>query len=921
MLKYWPKATIIQFRAITRLIFNRKKVYKPPLAKPIIAGKNTDKRSNKNLHIINRAFMKILKIRTMRGPNYWSAKHHQLIVLNLQLPDPDPLFIEKIIEFGKKMVLLKNFFQHLDDSKTICQMTAQLAIELQVLAGMNCRYYQTHVTNQHQTCNVIFEYTIENAGVYAAEAAVRMINSIAEGKEYDIELDIKRLKRINRNESLGPSTRAIVNEALSRNIPVSRVDDSSLMLLGQGCNQRIIRAAVASTTSSIAADLVGDKESTKKILDAAYIPTPRGSLVANLNELKEAVESLGFPLVIKPLNGNHGRGITTMIESLQEAEEAFHLAQKISKSVIVERHIQGHDFRFLVINFKLIAVAQRTPAKVIGNGFSTIKELIDEVNQDPRRGDGHENVLTAITIDHNTLILLSARDLTPESVIPAEEILYLKDTANISTGGTADDVTDEVHPKNVFLAERVARLMNLDICGIDVMVEDIAKPITEQSGAVLEVNAAPGLRMHLAPASGLPINVAAPIVAMLYPKNAISRIPVVAITGTNGKTTTVRLIAHLAKQAGHQVGFTTTDGISISDQIIATGDCSGPGSAAVVLKDPLVNFAVLECARGGILRAGLGFDQCDISIVTNISEDHLGMEDIETVNDLARVKEVVPLSTAANGYAILNADDELVYQMKNDLICQVALFALSAGNPNIKQHLLEGKIAAFIEENYFTICKGAWKYRVAKVDEVPLTMGGKSEVMMKNILPAILAAFISNFEVKVIHAALKSFKPSPENTPGRMNLFEFTNCKVTLDYAHNEGGYQELKKYAAQVVAPVKVGIIAVAGDRRDQDIRNIGSLAAEIFDQIIIRHNKNSRGRSNEDNTALLMDGVRKVKPEMPVSVISDEKEAVQYAIEHSSPDTWIFMNLDKVKETLDFVAALWEKDKLQHKEKSIVQ
>lgn len=499
--------------------------------------------------------------------------------------------------------------------------------------------------------------------------------------------------------------------------------------------------------------------------------------------------------------------------------------------------------------------------------------------------------------------MLAEKNLTLDSVLPFDEIVFLKDTANLSTGGTARDTTDNVHPYNVFLAERIARLMNLDICGIDIVTEDVTKPITKETGAVIEVNAGPGFRMHLSPVKGIPRNVGDPVIKMLYPNGAPSRIPLVAVTGTNGKTTTTRLIAHMAKTAGHTVGYTTTDGIYIQDQAIHYGDCSGPASAEAVLRDPIVDFAVLECARGGILRSGLGFDKCNISIITNITEDHLGLDDINTLEDLAKVKSVVARSTFDDGYAILNADDDMVYAIKDELDCNIALFSTHENNERVISHCEEGGWAAIIEKGHFTICQGEWRVRVAKVNEVPLTFDGRAICMIKNILPSILAASLSVFDTKTVRKALQSFIPGPDLTPGRMNIFKFRNFEVLIDYVHNTDGFNQLKEFMKQVRAKVKVGIIGCAGDRRDDDIKNMGRCAAEMFDEIIIRHDKDGRGRTNEELTKLITDGIQSAKPDAAITVISDEIEALEYAMEHARKGTFIAVSSDQVQKSIEFI------------------
>jgi cyanophycin synthetase len=851
--------------------------------------------------------MKILQIKTMRGPNYWSAKHHKLIVLKVSAGTSAALFSQQKGQLstgveGSSPLLISN----VANSGSIYELVGKIALELQCMADMPNTYLDTQHSEDAKNGCIIFSYSVESAGVYAAKAAVSIVNAMARGADIDIEADISQLNRISRHESLGPTTQAMVDAALLKDIPFTRLDNTSLVMLGHGCNQRMIRAAVASSTSAIAVELAQDKNTTKNILQKGRIPVPEGAVVRNIEDLHSAINQFGFPLVVKPLDGNHGRGITTNIRFIEEAIKAFKLAQKVSAAVIVERYITGADYRFLVINFKLVAVAKRTPACITGDGVSTIQQLIDETNKDPRRGVGHEKVLTAITIDAGTLAILTDAGLKPSSVLPAGKLLLLKDTANLSSGGTADDVTDHVHSHNRFMAERIARLMDLDICGIDIITDDVTVPISNSNGAVLEVNAGPGLRMHLAPSSGMPRNVAAPIVDMLYPDSRPGRIPLVAITGTNGKTTTVRLVAHLTRKAGYSTGFTTTDGIYINNQLIEHGDCSGPQSAAVILRDPLVNFAVLECARGGILRSGLGFDKCDVSILTNISADHLGLEGIDTIEQLAKVKSVVPKSTSTNGYSILNADDDLVYQIKDTLQCNIALFSMDYYNPRIQSHINEGKLAALLEDGHFVVYKEKQRHIIANVNDVPLTFNGTAESMIKNILPAILTAVIYDMPAEAIKEALIEFIPSAENIPGRMNLFEFPNCKLMLDYAHNEGGYRELKAYADKVEASAKIGVIAATGDRREQDIIKLGELAAEIFDKIIIRHDKNGRGRSNEELTNLLLKGIERAKPNMPLNIISDEKEAIKYAVTHADKDAWVFANCDDVKETVAFMADL---------------
>jgi cyanophycin synthetase len=679
--------------------------------------------------------MKVLEIRAMRGPNYWSIRRHKLIVMRLDLEELEEKptnhidgFLERLEKMFPSMYSHRcseskpgGFFHRVKEGTWMGHVIEHIALEIQTLAGMDVGFGRTRGTGEHGIYNVVFAYMEEKVGIYAAKSAVRIAQALVDNVDYDLSADIQTMREIREDERLGPSTGSIVEEAESRKIPWIRLNRNSLVQLGYGINQKRIQATVASTTSNIAVEIACDKEDTKNILDAAAVPVPKGYIIYDEEDLQDAVKRIGYPIVIKPINGNHGRGATTNIQNWEDALIAMAAAKKISRGVICEKFITGHDFRLLVINYKLVAAALRTPASIVGDGKSTIKQLIDKVNSDPRRGYGHEKVLTAIKIDEMTENILRDKSLTLDSVITKNEVLHLKTTANLSTGGTSADITDMVHPYNIFMAERIARIIGLDICGIDIMASDLITPISENGGAVLEVNAAPGFRMHIAPTEGLPRNVAEPVIDMLFPPGSNSRIPIIAVTGTNGKTTTTRLTAHIVKTMGHKVGFTTTDGVYIQNRMIMSGDCTGPVSAEFVLKDPTVDFAVLECARGGILRAGLGFSHCDIAIVTNVAADHLGLKDINTVEDMARVKAVVPESVSPNGYAILNADDDLVYAMRDALKCKIALYSLDENNPRIKNHCNNGGLAAIVENGYATISKGNWKIRVDKFLNIPIT--------------------------------------------------------------------------------------------------------------------------------------------------------------------------------------------------------
>lgn len=868
--------------------------------------------------------MRIREINAMRGPNYWSIRRHKLIVMVLDLEELEdrptnviPGFLDRLKKMFPSMYGHRcsvgeegGFFQRVEEGTWMGHVIEHIALEIQTLAGMDTGFGRTRGYGEPGVYHVVFAYVEEKVGRYAAEASVRIAQALVDDKPYDLAPDIQTMREIREAERLGPSTGGIIDEAVSRGIPWIRLNKYSLCQLGYGINQKRIQATVTSQTSSIGVDLASDKEDTKFLLEQAEIPVPKGEIVRSEAGLEDAVKKLGYPIVIKPISGNHGRGITTNIQTWEDAVVALQAAKEVSRSVIVERFITGEDFRLLVINYKLVAAAKRTPAGVTGDGKSTLQQLIDAVNADPRRGYGHEKVLTQITIDELTKSIIKQAGLTLDSVLPAGQWMKLKDTANLSTGGTSTDVTDIVHPYNVFMAERIARIIGLDICGIDIMTSDISTPLPETRGAVLEVNAGPGFRMHLAPAEGLPRNVAAHVIDMLYPPGTESLIPIVAVTGTNGKTTTTRLIAHIFRMKGKKVGYTTTDGVYIQNRLLMQGDCTGPASAEFVLKDPTVDFAVLETARGGLLRAGLGFHQCDVAVVTNVAPDHLGLKGIHTIDQLARVKAVVPETVRPGGYAILNADDELVYGMRKNVVSNVALFSMDENNQHIKALAKVGGLSAIYENGYITICRGDWKMRVTKAVNVPLTYGGRAAFMIQNVLPAALTAYVQGLGIEDIKVALESFIPSPGQTPGRLNMFEFQRFRVMLDYAHNPAGLKALKNMLENMEGSPKVGIIAGIGDRRNEDNIGIGQVAAEMFDEIIIRQDKHLRGRTEKEIIDLLHEGIKKVNPNKKVTIIPREKEAIEYAITNAKDGSFIIICSDVIPDALAQVSQFKEEE-----------
>jgi cyanophycin synthetase len=870
--------------------------------------------------------MKIVEIKTLRGPNYWSNFRKKLIVMKLDLEELEEQPTNKIIGFSERIEKMfpsmfshrcskdyqGGFFERVKEGTWMGHVIEHIALEIQTLAGMDCGYGRTRSTAKPGVYNVVFSYMEEKVGLYAAKASVRIAEALISAAEYDLDADIKNMREIRESERFGPSTGSIVDEAVARDIPYIRLNDESLVQLGYGKNQVRFRATMTDKTSSIAVDLASNKEETKRMLSDAAIPVAKGLCIVSEDEVKEAIEYIGFPLVFKPLDGNHGKGASINVKTEEEAIAAFEHAKKYSRRIIVEKFITGYDFRVLVINNKFIAAALREPAHVVGDGISTIDQLIKIENKDPRRGYGHENVLTEISIDRETHEQLAKKNLTLETILPKGEKCYLKGTANLSTGGTSTDVTDIVHPHNIFICERISRIIGLDICGIDIMAQNLSEPLELSGGVILEVNAAPGFRMHLAPANGLPRNVAAPVIDMLYPPGKTCRIPIIAITGTNGKTTTTRLISHIVKNNGYRVGYTTSDGIYVQNSMLTKGDTTGPVSAEFILKDPTVEFAVLETARGGILRAGLGFGRCDVAVITNIQEDHMGLSDIHTLEEMAKVKGVVARAVKPDGYTVLNADNPHCVSIASTVNCKVAYFSLNENNPVIIEHCRRGGIAAIYENGFITIKKGDWKFRVEKASLIPLTFGGKVTFMIYNVLAATLASYVYGFTIEDIKMNLETFIPSAAQTPGRMNIFEFKEYKVLIDFAHNADGFKGIKEFLTTIDSPNKIGIITGTGDRRDDDIRDMGRLSAQMFDHIIIRQDKYLRGRQADEIVNLLVEGINEVNPNQSYEYIPKEVEALKHALSLVKPGTFITALSDVIDNAIELVQAHLDKERL---------
>ncbi len=788
------------------------------------------------------------------------------------------------------------FLMRVREGTMMGHIVEHVALELQELAGMHVGFGRTRETATPGVYQVVIEYLNEEAGRYAGRAAVRLCQSIVDRGRYpkpELEQDIQDLKDFWRDSSLGPSTEAIVKEAEKRGIPWMQLGARFLIQLGYGVNQKRMQATMTDKTGILGVELACDKEATKRILAAAGVPVPRGTVINFLDDLQEAIEYVGgYPIVIKPLDGNHGRGITIDIRTWEEAEAGYEAARQVSRSIIVERYYVGRDHRVLVVDGKVVAVAERVPAHVIGNGRSSIAELIEETNLDPNRGDGHDNILTKIELDRTSYQLLERQGYTLNSVLPKETICYLRATANLSTGGIAVDRTDEIHPENLWLAQRVVKIIGLDIAGLDIVTTDISRPLRDVDGVIVEVNAAPGFRMHVAPSQGIPRNVAGAVMDMLFPSEQASTIPILSVTGTNGKTTTTRLLAHIYKETGKVVGYTTTDGTYIGEYLVEAGDNTGPQSAQLILQDPTVEVAVLETARGGILRSGLGFEATNVGVVLNVAADHLGIGDIDTIEQLANLKSVVAEAVLPDGYAVLNADDRRVAAMAEKTKANVAYFTMNPDSELVRKHIQKGGVAAVYENGYLSIVKGDWTHRIEKAEQIPLTMGGRAPFMIANALAASLAAFVQNVTIEQIRAGLKTFRASVSQTPGRMNLFNLGKYHALIDYAHNPASYEALGAFVRNWTTGQRIGVVGGPGDRRDEDFVTLGKLAAEIFDYIIVKEDDDTRGRPRGSAADLITRGITQIKPNASFESILDETQAINKGLD-MAPDNGLVVIL----------------------------
>lgn len=777
-------------------------------------------------------------------------------------------------------------------------------LNLQAQAGCPVSFSCTAPTTEAGLYQVVVEYSEEAVGRRALALAETLCRAALEDTPFDLDAALAELRALDEDERLGPSTASIVRAAQARDIPWRRLTRGSLVQFGWGAKQRRIQAAEVDATSAVAEAIAQDKDLTKKLLHAAGVPVPVGKVVDDVEAGWQAAQEIGLPVVTKPYDGNQGKGVTVNIVNRTQFEGAFAAAQAISEHVLVERFITGYDYRLLVVGDQMIAAARREPPHVIGDGRHTVRELVDIVNSDPRRGEGHATSLTKIRLDDIALRRLEAQGYTAESVLPKGVRVVLRTNANLSTGGTATDVTDDVHPEVAARAVAAARMIGIDIAGVDVICEDVGLPLEEQNGGIVEINAAPGLRMHLDPSYGKPRDVGKAVIEMMFPPGEDGRIPVVAVSGTNGKTTTVRLTAHLIGQTGKRIGMTLTDGVFVNGHCIDRGDCSGPKSARNVLMHPEVDAAVFEVARGGILREGLGFDRCDVAVVTNLGlGDHLGLNYITTIEELAVVKRVIVHNVRPNGMAVLNAADPHVAKMASSCPGKVTFFAIDPQHPVMMTHRAQGKRTIFREGNAIVCAEGSFVARL-ELSGIPLTRQGLIGFQVENAMAAVGAAWALGIDWDTLRRGLATFINDASTAPGRFNVFDYRGAKLIADYGHNPDALRALVQALEAWPAQRRWIVISAAGDRRDADIILQGQIVGTAFDGAILYEDACQRGRADGEVLALLRQGLENAPRTKEIEEIRGEFLAIDTALAKLQPGDVCLILIDQVEEALAHIA-----------------
>lgn len=860
--------------------------------------------------------MRILSIKAIKGPNVWA--YRPVMVMKLDLEDladrasnEVPGFIERLLalvpgvaEHGCDTGEPGRFGQRLHRGTYFAHITEHVTIELLNLAGIVVSFGKARYAGSPGVYNVVVRCKAEEATRYLLRTAVELIDAIVAGREFDLAPHLAEAQRIVGETELGPSTRAIVEAAERRGIPWRRLNGDSLVQFGYGIYRKHLQAAMSSHSSAIAVEVVGDKELTKKVLQDALIPLPQSHRVTSADEAVEAWRDLGVPVVTKPVDGNQGRGVSLNLHTEEQVRAGYEVASgETQEGVLVEEYLHGKDYRILVVDGRLVAASEREPAQVCGDGQHCVHELVELTNRDPRRGDGHEKELSKLRLDPIALATLAKQDCTPDTILPAGQAVRLRDNANLSTGGTARDVTDLVHPSTAALCERAARIVGLDICGIDLVAPDIRQPLARGVGGIVELNAAPGLRMHLHPSEGNRREVGDAIINMLYPPGMPFRVPIFAITGSNGKTTVTRMIGHILSAGGYTVGMTTTDAVYIGGKQVVTGDMTGPVSARAVLADPAVEIAVLETARGGIVRSGLGWDWADVGIITNIQADHIGQDGIEDIDDLIWIKSLVAERVREGGTIILNAEDPHVARLAESERIQriprrIVYFALKGDNRLIQQQKAAGETAYYVRDGWIVEATGRTERRIIQPANIPATLGGIAEFNIANALAAIAAVRSHGIPPAMIFMALSRFNPN-ENNPGRVNMYRVKQGYVILDYGHNPHAYENM----VRLVGPWKqegrriTAIIGLPGDRADWVTQEAARVAARGFDRLILREDHDRRGRASGELITLIRTAVQEVNREIECLDIPDEAEALETAITTMSDGEVIVLFYDEIE------------------------
>ena len=855
--------------------------------------------------------MEVTRIRALRGPNLWS--HHTAIQAVVTC-SPEECTVGDLAGFE---VRLRARFPEIsafapignDQGVPLARVLELATLGLQAQAGCPVTFSCTKPTLETGVFQVVVEYSEEAVGRLALELAEQLCNSALQNTTFDLAAVLHQLRELDEDVRLGPSTGSVVNAALARNIPFSRMTEGSMVRFGWGSRQRRIQAAEIDATSAIAESIAQDKELSKRLLHAAGVPVPRGRAVRDADDAWALAQEIGLPVVVKPLDGNQGKGVTVNISTEADLRAAYQVASEFRDTVLVERYMPGNDFRLLVVGDKLVAAARRDPPKVVGDGVHTVAQLVDIVNQDPRRGDGHATSLTKIRFDDIALACLQAQGFAADAVPQKGQRVNLRNNANLSTGGSATDVTDDVHPDVAARAVSAAHMVGLHICGVDLVCDSILRPIEEQGGGVVEVNAAPGLRMHLSPSFGKGRPVGEAIISTLFKPGQDGRIPIVAVTGTNGKTTTVRLISHLLAQQGWCVGMTNTDGVYVGGQCIDTGDCSGPKSAKNVLHHPDVDAAVLETARGGVLREGLAFDYCDVAVVTNVgSGDHLGLNYITTVDELAVLKRVIVQNVSARGTAVLNAADPVVAAMAAKCKGAVTFFALDQFNPVMATHRAQGRAVVYVENQQIVAARGAEKHYLNLAD-IPITLGGNVGFQVENVMASVAAAWALGVDWATLRAGLAGFSNDHNNALGRFNLFHYRGATVIADYGHNPDAMVALVQAVQAMPASRRSVVISGAGDRRDEDIRQITQILGDAFEEVVMYEDQCQRGRSDGEVMALLREGLANAQKAQQRSEIYGEFLAIDTAMDRLQAGELCLVLVDQVPQAMAHIAAKVEK------------